>query len=801
MQNIPTPTDKRGIFADNLASPFLADINHAHFNGTFDFVARSFSLPRTDGQAAPTIANGSNCELNDDIWLLDYTESSEITQMYSSLAKTINAYERVNTTAKIKMTPAAKISLQTTQSVQGAGVEDQELVRANVQNALTLAHAQINAPVSALLQNQYSAESNQILEQVPVEALEAFDPSASSTQLTTQNSVSNVVTTIQVNISHTVAHDTLTIEGFGFRANDRAIMVDFDGIPCPLTPVAPTTADPNSSAFGGTVIADSQGYWKATFVIPPNIKPGVHVISSYAHDEDDLETATSLASTNYLISAFLEDIQTTVTHILPPVTKLPALCKNVVGIFYANAHWGANIKGLPTERGLAAATGPISRFLAILFADQGAKGALPVLVGTVSYPAIGASFSHSKLWASIKAGMGGTYPGVGSMRIAAGVAKACLDNPQDIEGNIARIEAFWPKSKTMTLCSIAAPYQDPLAQTFSFNFDKFLTSIELYFSIKPVSEDCRIVLVPTELGIPDTSRPIAMAIKAAADITINTATKFTFDKPVFLRADTIYAFVVMTDDTLAAVYTAVLGQKDQNTDELIVQNPGAGAMLVSPNNETWELLAGHQLKMKINVASFSNTEGVLNLGNIEFDQPSSRMALHCPFSLPSKDCSVQFQYSMNNSEWQDFPPLVEIDFGNAIEEVWLRIKLKGTNELSPVVTDFANLLYYIWNLSGAYVHRQFSLPDEDGLFVEMYVDTRLPGNTEITPKVTFNGTDWNTMSEVPGDAQQIDDQWVQRHYIWDNGATEFQDVRTKIEMETTANYQTPSVKKVRVIAR
>jgi hypothetical protein len=62
----------------------------------------------------------------------------------------------------------------------------------------------------------------------------------------------------------------ITVSGYRFAANEDDIGIQFDGKVASLTPIAPTVA----GSLGGTVKADAAGYWKATFVLPANVRIG-----------------------------------------------------------------------------------------------------------------------------------------------------------------------------------------------------------------------------------------------------------------------------------------------------------------------------------------------------------------------------------------------------------------------------------------------------------------------------------------------------------------------------------------------
>ena len=69
----------------------------------------------------------------------------------------------------------------------------------------------------------------------------------------------------------------ITIKGENFLPDSDNIQVTFDGVPVELTPVAPTAAGTNA----GTVRADVDGKFTATFVIPPDIRSGTREVRAF----------------------------------------------------------------------------------------------------------------------------------------------------------------------------------------------------------------------------------------------------------------------------------------------------------------------------------------------------------------------------------------------------------------------------------------------------------------------------------------------------------------------------------------
>ena len=111
-------------------------------------------------------------------------------------------------------------------------------------------------------------------------------------------------------------------------------------------------------------------------------------------------------------------------------------------------------------------------------------------------------------------------------------------------------------------------------------------------------------------------------VKQASDISTSTdattATTFTFPSPVFVQANTEYAFVALCNNDDYTMYTARMGQTTLDASRLISKNPYLSSMFKSQNGGTWTAEQNEDVKFKIKRASFTeNTEGNIYLVNDE----------------------------------------------------------------------------------------------------------------------------------------------------------------------------------------
>lgn len=106
---------------------------------------------------------------------------------------------------------------------------------------------------------------------------------------------------------------------------------------------------------------------------------------------------------------------------------------------------------------------------------------------------------------------------------------------------------------------------DPVAQTFVPDADQFLTSVDVYFTSKDTVGDVFCAIINTKDGEPDVDSGIlaSTSLQPSDVVTDGTATKFTFDRPVFVKAGTTYAIYLESYTTGYRVQYAKLGSLDR----------------------------------------------------------------------------------------------------------------------------------------------------------------------------------------------------------------------------------------------
>ena len=162
-----------------------------------------------------------------------------------------------------------------------------------------------------------------------------------------------------------------------------------------------------------------------------------------------------------------------------------------------------------------------------------------------------------------------------------------------------------------------------LGQTFINNFGDgtFLTSIDLFFETKDDN-------IPVTIGILETLGqkpgkkvlPFSTVTKNPSDINVSsdgtTATKFTFDSPVFIDGSETYAVGIDTVSTNYKVFVSELGQTVIGSTRRVSEQPLVGSLFKSQNIGPRNEVPFEDLKMVLRRAKFTiGTTGSLDLTN------------------------------------------------------------------------------------------------------------------------------------------------------------------------------------------
>ena len=223
-----------------------------------------------------------------------------------------------------------------------------------------------------------------------------------------------------------------------------------------------------------------------------------------------------------------------------------------------------------------------------------------------------------------------TYEATGTLSNTQKTVNA-VRNGQIVQEQISGNQTVW-QSSSKTIGS-GTYWYDPLAQSFLVQQKggAFITSIDIFFATKDSSIPVTLQVREMVNGVPGkTILPFSVVTKRAEDVNLSanyvvmpdgtskhsydTATRFTFDSPVYLQDATDYCFVLQSDSNNYNVWVSYMGDQIPGSGRTISEQPYAGVMFKSQNASTWTQDDNADIKFVINRAVFDTSV----VGNVEF---------------------------------------------------------------------------------------------------------------------------------------------------------------------------------------
>jgi hypothetical protein len=255
--------------------------------------------------------------------------------------------------------------------------------------------------------------------------------------------------------------------------------------------------------------------------------------------------------------------------------------------------------------------------------------------------------------------------------------------------------------------------RDPLAQTIeTSNSDLFVAAVELYFSAKPATDTAsapnsstpssriRVQLVEVENGFP-TARVLTngeASIDEVALVSTTDFTSFNFPGPVYLKRNSRYAIVVITESPDYLVWTAKVGGTIDGTNDLQgVQAYPAGVLQQSADRVSWAPIFDTDLTFRLKCIKYSPEK------TIEFAPVSCPDSIGFRFEptflLPDDPtnnaetaCEIRWSYKLDaDTVWQAFEPYSDIFPGEVFDQVKFQLFMRSTGNNATRVTPVVSL--------------------------------------------------------------------------------------------------------------
>ena len=122
-----------------------------------------------------------------------------------------------------------------------------------------------------------------------------------------------------------------------------------------------------------------------------------------------------------------------------------------------------------------------------------------------------------------------------------------------------------------------------------------------------------------EAGVPGLDI-LGECFKAASNVSTSGDTEFAFDAPVFLKAGTAYAIVLITESADYTVHVATVGGTDIVTSAVLKdQAYGPGVLLQSADARAWTPIQNTDLYFKLKCATYSANTKTIEFSAITTD--------------------------------------------------------------------------------------------------------------------------------------------------------------------------------------
>lgn len=285
---------------------------------------------------------------------------------------------------------------------------------------------------------------------------------------------------------------------------------------------------------------------------------------------------------------------------------------------------------------------------------------------------------------------------------------------------------------------------DPQAQTFALAVAQHVASVE----IKVCAVGNRNVPVIVELVQVDNGYPTTTVI-AQTEINMNTVvvgawTRFAFAVPVFLPANTMFAFVVKTNDANHSISIADLGAFDAGRQRWVTRQPyTVGDRFDSSNAQSWQVHSNSDITFRLNAPRFA-TAKTINLGTVAVTDCSDLM-IAADVYLPTAETSVVFEVTFGSEapvRLRPYQNYQRTDYytGN----VTVKAILTGTTMASPVVAKDITLISGKIRTSATYVSTAW--PMGTGVRIDAAMSTKLPVGSALAAEVDAANDVWAAMT-------------------------------------------------------
>jgi hypothetical protein len=277
-------------------------------------------------------------------------------------------------------------------------------------------------------------------------------------------------------------------------------------------------------------------------------------------------------------------------------------------------------------------------------------------------------------------------------------------------------------------------FQDPLAQTFTFDRNRQVHGVDVWVATKgrgPIAIEIRDVVY----GIPD-QQPLLRGSIALNDIVEGAWNRILFPTPFLAIENKNYAFVAMCGDSVTELATAEIAKYDLDAHEWVSAQPyNVGVMMTSSNNATWTAHQNTDLAFRLLTGAYTTTTSRITLGLVTVTGDTD-FCISANINIPSPACSVKFELTMPDASVHVVSAHQPLSLSAAQPAGSMTVVaiLTGTSEFTPILYRDVTVLHGPIGTSGTYASRSMPITGGVGRIRCIY-EALLPSGSGITAAV------------------------------------------------------------------
>jgi hypothetical protein len=369
-----------------------------------------------------------------------------------------------------------------------------------------------------------------------------------------------------------------------------------------------------------------------------------------------------------------------------------------------------------------------------------------------------------------------------------------------------------------TISTLVTEYViDPVAQSFVLDTPRQITGAKVEFTARGNTANPVVLQLRPLDGSSPSTVSLGRGLLAGGDIVVSNPavdlpsnwTEISLDIPVFTPANDYRSIALLTNDGDHSVAVAQLGDQsdptspkgfDARLQKWITENPLMGDFYDGSTGAAWQIWPDRDLTCQIMAARYTATSLTVNLGTWDLADINaggiSDILVLLIIEQPSRECLVWLELVRASGEVIEFEPGVTLSLDEYLTEtVTIRLQLRGTATLSPIVMPECQILWGRLKETAFYASEAIGLDQSNGdLKLRSVVEVNTPGTSSVTVQAGEDG-DWASMGSPTSTA--LGDGWVEREYLL-SPVTDLE-IRQKITLTGTPKHR-PLVRGLRVRA-